>query len=163
EAYRAGRAALGGDGLPEPAPPLESMRDLLRLDAALARLSRLAPRAKRRVLEAVLATIRHDRRIGTEELELFRAIAATLGCPLPRFGSLRGLLRLDAAPARLSRLAPRAKRRVLEAVLATIRHDRRIGTEELELFRAIAATLGCPLPWDIGLRKRWGDVAADET
>src|SRR5690606_4257812 len=99
DAYRAGLATLGGDALREPAPPLEAMRDLVRLDAAL---------------------------------------------------------------ARLASVAPRAKRRVLEAVLATIRHDKRIGTEELELFRAIAATLGCPLPWDIGLRKRWRDVAADE-
>jgi uncharacterized heparinase superfamily protein len=82
-AFRAGCAALGGDARREPAPPLDSMRDLLRLDAALARLERLAPRAKRRVLEAALATIRHDKRIGSEELELFRAIAATLGCPLP--------------------------------------------------------------------------------
>jgi len=82
-AYRAGRAVLGGKILREAAPSLDSMRDLLRLDAALARLARLAPRAKRRVLEAVLATIRHDKRIDTKELELFRAIAATLGCPLP--------------------------------------------------------------------------------
>jgi len=80
-AYRAGWAALGAE--PRDPPPLDSMRDLLRLDAALERLERLAPRAKRRVLEAVLATIRHDHRIGNEELELFRAIAATLGCPVP--------------------------------------------------------------------------------
>ncbi len=83
DAFHAGCAALGGNTLPEPVPPLESMRDLLRLDAALERLAQLKPRAKRRVLEALLATIRHDKHVGTEELELFRAVAATLGCPLP--------------------------------------------------------------------------------
>ena len=35
------------------------------------------------VLAAVLACIRHDGHIGIAELELFRAIAATLGCPVP--------------------------------------------------------------------------------
>jgi len=89
-AYRAGLAVLGAAPR-EPTAPVDAMRDLDRLDAALQRLARLAPRAKRRVLEAVLATIRHDRRIGTDELELFRAIAATLGCPLPWDIGLRGL------------------------------------------------------------------------
>lgn len=106
-AYRAGRAALGDKGLPEPAPPLDSMRNLLRLDAALARLARLAPRAKRRVLEAVLATIRHDKRIDTRELELFRAIAATLGCPLPWDLGLRKRWREPAVEA--SQAAPLAR------------------------------------------------------
>ncbi len=53
------------------------------LDASLATLATLRPRAKRAVLAAVLATIRHDRHVAIEEAELFRAIAATLGCPLP--------------------------------------------------------------------------------
>jgi hypothetical protein len=43
----------------------------------------LRPQAKRRVLAGVLATIQHDRRTALAEIELFRAIAATLGCPLP--------------------------------------------------------------------------------
>jgi hypothetical protein len=35
------------------------------------------------VLRAVHATIRADRKIEIDEHELFRAIAATLDCPLP--------------------------------------------------------------------------------
>ena len=53
------------------------------LDAALDRLTRLSPRAKREALRAVLVTIRHDETIEVEEIELFRAIAATLDCPVP--------------------------------------------------------------------------------
>jgi len=118
-------------------------------------------------LLAVVAAYGHDD--AESALAAYRAGCAALGDArreaVPRLEAMRDLARLDAALERLARLAPRAKRRVLEAVLATIRHDKRIGTEELELFRAIAATLGCPLPWDIGLRTRWresvpGDAAA---
>ena len=81
DAYRAGETHVG------PLPPLtvgiDAMRDPTRLDAPLARLARLGPRDKRKVLDAVLATIRHDKRIGLEEIELLRTIAAALGCPLP--------------------------------------------------------------------------------
>jgi len=80
-AYRAGAARIGN--LPMPADRIESLRDASRLDAPLARLAALGPRDKRKVLDAVLAAIRHDTRIGLEELELLRVIAAALGCPLP--------------------------------------------------------------------------------
>src|SRR5690606_1109216 len=56
-----------------------SRPDLSRLDDALAKLTELRPAGKRAVLQAVLATIRHDRRIDINEIELFRAIAAILG------------------------------------------------------------------------------------
>jgi hypothetical protein len=36
----------------------------------------------------VLATIRHDRVLDVDEIELFRAIAATLGTPVPPFVTL---------------------------------------------------------------------------
>jgi Zn-dependent protease with chaperone function len=84
-AYRAGLAALGADAAPPHEPDFESaeLKDFSKLDAALARLKRLPPRGKRTVLQAVLATIRHDRRVEIGEIELFRAIAASLGCPIP--------------------------------------------------------------------------------
>lgn len=80
-AYRAGSARFGT--LPEPTAPLETLRDLALLDAALARLARLGPLDKRKVLEGVLATIRHDKHVGLEELELLRAVAAAFDTPLP--------------------------------------------------------------------------------
>jgi len=85
-AFKAGIAAIGAKGarIPEPSfDPMDHGRDLRLLDDALVRLADLRPRAKQRVLAATLACIRHDRRIDIAELELFRAIAATLGCPVP--------------------------------------------------------------------------------
>ena len=85
-AFEAGIAALGPKVRRIPTPrfdPVDDARDLRTLDDALIRLAELRPRAKERVLSAILACIRHDRRIDIAELELFRAIAATLGCPVP--------------------------------------------------------------------------------
>jgi hypothetical protein len=82
-AYAAG-AALPDAKISLPAfPGIEAGRDLVQLDAALTRLAELGPRAKRRVLESLRVTIEHDSRIETAEVELFRAIAATLNCPSP--------------------------------------------------------------------------------
>lgn len=85
-AYAAGLAALGWR--PEPArdpsfEPPTAARDLGRLDAALVALARLRPQHKQRLLRGVLATIQADATIATAERELFRAIAATLDCPVP--------------------------------------------------------------------------------
>jgi Zn-dependent protease with chaperone function len=74
----AGERLTGLDTLPDPAT----------LDPALARLAMLAPEGKRRVLTAILATIRHDHRVEIAEIELFRTIAATLDCPLPPLAAL---------------------------------------------------------------------------
>lgn len=85
-AFAAGRSVLGASEreLPSPAfEPLERARQPTRLDAALPVLARLRPKAKRRVLAAVLATIRADGEIELAEQELYRVIAATLGAPLP--------------------------------------------------------------------------------
>jgi Zn-dependent protease with chaperone function len=88
-AYRAGveAASLRLPSEPDFEQPA-ALRDLAPLDRALARLARLDARDKRRVLEAVLATIRYDRVLGVEEIELFRAVAATLGIPVPPFVTL---------------------------------------------------------------------------
>ncbi len=85
-AFAAGLGSLGWRAEPGRDPsfePPESARDLPRLDAALTKLTELRPRAKQRLLHAVLATIKADATIAIEERELFRAIAATLDCPLP--------------------------------------------------------------------------------
>jgi hypothetical protein len=59
------------------------------LDAAIAALTELTDPGKRRVLAALLASIRHDRKIDIAEVELFRAIAASLGCPMPPAAIIR--------------------------------------------------------------------------
>ncbi len=85
-AYEAGLAAAGLDDGRVPAPDftaLPPLRDLTQFDAALAQLTKLKPAGKRQALEAVLATIRYDKVLDVDETELFRAIAATLGCPVP--------------------------------------------------------------------------------
>ncbi|NNC64917.1 MAG: M48 family metallopeptidase [Gammaproteobacteria bacterium] len=86
DAYRAGiaRVAAEARNVAEPSfSPLDDARELQSLDAALERLASLRPKQKQRVLSAVLASIRHDRRISIAELELLRVIAASLGCPMP--------------------------------------------------------------------------------
>jgi hypothetical protein len=85
-AYAAGLAALGWPPDPGRDPSFEpptAARDLVRLDAALVALAGLRPQHKQRLLQGVLATIHADAEIATAERELFRAIAATLDCPVP--------------------------------------------------------------------------------
>jgi hypothetical protein len=85
-AFKVGISTLKHPRSQAPSPsfvPLDEARDLAALDAALARLASLKPAARRSVLAAVLACIRHDHHIQLAEHELFRAIAATLGCPVP--------------------------------------------------------------------------------
>jgi Zn-dependent protease with chaperone function len=80
-AFAAGWARIAhGSAAP---PSSGSVPDFARLDAALERLAAEAPATKRRVLVAVLATIEHDGRIAPPEIELCRAVAVSLGCPMP--------------------------------------------------------------------------------
>ncbi len=53
------------------------------LDAALDKLNGGSFKLKKWVLGALLECLMHDREITVEEVELFRAIADTLGCPVP--------------------------------------------------------------------------------
>ncbi len=53
------------------------------LDAALDKLAEGSFKVKKWLLGAALACLMHDREITVEEVELFRAIADTLGCPVP--------------------------------------------------------------------------------
>lgn len=53
------------------------------LDRALACLDRLVPAAKEQLIEALVKSIGHDGRLTVAEAELFRAICASLHCPMP--------------------------------------------------------------------------------
>jgi hypothetical protein len=79
-AFDAGTQALG---LPEARMRAAGEAGLDALDAALADLEEAAPQVKRRVLEAVAACIAADRQISVAEAELLRAIASSLGVPMP--------------------------------------------------------------------------------
>ncbi len=57
--------------------------DLESLDSSLDRLARLKPLEKPRVLKACARCITADRQITANEVELYRAIAAILDCPVP--------------------------------------------------------------------------------
>jgi len=79
-AYEAGMRPLFGANVPAYAPPDPWMAPL---DRALTRLDALAPLAKESLIKSLVATILHDRRVRLGELELLRAICASLHCPLP--------------------------------------------------------------------------------
>jgi Zn-dependent protease with chaperone function len=67
---------------------VRSQRDWDELDLALDLLAQ-APQEERRVaLTALAVTMRHDAKTTVAEAELFRTIAATLGCPVPPSGVL---------------------------------------------------------------------------
>ena len=53
------------------------------LDLALGKLEQLSPLAKSRLLKACAASIARDGRAGAVEVELLRAFAAVLDCPVP--------------------------------------------------------------------------------
>ncbi|WP_018875504.1 M48 family metallopeptidase [Thioalkalivibrio sp. ALE31] len=89
EALRAGHIALG---IGEPAreamdPALEAAADAAawadELDRALEALDALRPADKQRLVTAMLATITHGGQTVIAEVELLRAIAASLHVPLP--------------------------------------------------------------------------------
>jgi len=52
-------------------------------DVALDALARLAPRRKETLINACMALVRHDDHVTVHEAELLRAIACSLGCPMP--------------------------------------------------------------------------------
>ncbi|MFZ5806738.1 MAG: M48 family metallopeptidase [Verrucomicrobiota bacterium] len=58
---------------------------LTAVDAALHQLSAAAPLLKKNILYACATTVIHDGAVVVEELELLRAIAAVLDCPIPPF------------------------------------------------------------------------------
>ena len=80
-AYAAGIQALGWPNV-GPALPQHDL-DLQALDLALSELDAAAGNLKKQVLSACAACIAADGRVTVQEAELIRAIADSLGCPVP--------------------------------------------------------------------------------
>jgi Zn-dependent protease with chaperone function len=88
-AFRAGIESLGetitteiGE-LEARKPDASNYRDL---DRALRILAGASAPGRRQALLALAVTMRHDKRTSLAEAELFRVVAATLGCPVPPTG-----------------------------------------------------------------------------
>jgi Zn-dependent protease with chaperone function len=62
--------------------------DYTELDGALTILASAPADERRQALLSLAVTMRHDKRTTLEEAELFRVIAATLGCPVPPTGMI---------------------------------------------------------------------------
>jgi Zn-dependent protease with chaperone function len=82
-AFEAGmRTYLGQDSRVYQLLPRQQC-SLLEFHAALRTLRDAVPDIKRRVVESCAACIRADQQVTVREVELLRAICATLGCPMP--------------------------------------------------------------------------------
>jgi hypothetical protein len=119
-------------------------------------VAKVEPRVAARSLLRSVAAFGHDTTAGARAA--YAAGLASLGWQPeandPNFeppSASRGLGELDAALVALAAVRPRERERVLLAVLAAIKADAVTAAEERELFRLIAASLGCPLPPDIAL------------
>jgi hypothetical protein len=95
-AFALGIQALGWPGVDFSLPPRDL--DLRSLDVALNELNAAAPQLKRRILAACAACIGADRQVTLEEGELLRAIADSLGCPVPPLQSLPDALEASNDP-----------------------------------------------------------------
>jgi len=82
-AYRAGLAQLDAGGATDADPPAVGRDDFSELDLALNRLHGASMTERRAVLRALAVTMRHDQHASVAEAEIFRTIAAALGCPVP--------------------------------------------------------------------------------
>jgi len=80
EAFAAAAQTLESSGLALLAKNKIRISDL---DLALEKLEKLKPLAKFRLLKACVASIAHDQRASAVELELLRAFAGVLDCPMP--------------------------------------------------------------------------------
>ncbi|WP_437879601.1 M48 family metallopeptidase [Pseudomonas sp. LRF_L74] len=78
EAFIAASAQLPFESL-----PLRQGEGVKGLDLALDRLAGLQPLQKPQLLQAMAVCVTHDGRIGAAEAELVRAVADTIGCPMP--------------------------------------------------------------------------------
>lgn len=79
-AFRASVQALESSGLELLA---KNEIRIVDLDSALGKLKELKPPAKSRLLKACVTSIWHDQRASAVELELLRAFAGALDCPMP--------------------------------------------------------------------------------
>jgi Zn-dependent protease with chaperone function len=85
-----------------------------------------------------------------EQAAAFNAAAGSIAAPKADFRFLEedacGWENLDAALDKINEGSFKVKKWVLGAALACLMHDREITIAEVELFRAISDTLGCPVP-----------------
>ena len=79
-AFDAGMRRLLPMAPPEFAPPSDWITTL---DRALTRLDSLPTAIKPSLIEALVLTVAHDRRVTLGEAELLRVVCASLHCPLP--------------------------------------------------------------------------------
>ena len=80
QAYDAGIAHVLPE-LRQPYAPVERWPDTLR--QSLETLAALRPSAKKTLIEGLVRTVAHDRRLSVAEGELLRTVCARLHCPLP--------------------------------------------------------------------------------
>jgi Zn-dependent protease with chaperone function len=83
KAFDTGAAQLRGFGQLSLALLPAAICDLPAVDKALRKLDELTPKMKKPLLAACAAVVAADRQVAMEEAELLRAIADTLGCPVP--------------------------------------------------------------------------------
>ena len=107
------------------------------------------PRQLKKEIELVLSAMAHaGAQDQSDREEAFGAAAATLeagGLALLAKNQIR-VSDLDLALAKLEELKPLAKSRLLKACVASIGHDQRVSPVEVELLRAFAGVLDCPMP-----------------
>lgn len=82
-ALEAGRKYLESEGVTLQTPPSEP--GLPQINIALDRFDEAAPPLKRILLHACSVVAMHDGTLSSDEAELLRATADTIGCPLPPF------------------------------------------------------------------------------
>ena len=98
------------------------------------------------VLLSTLAYVGHESRAGAEQAyQLARQSLGLPGKPLRPMEDC-GLEPMDRVLDRLDAASPAVKRQVLEAAAVCTAADTQVTAMELELLRAIAASLGCPMP-----------------
>ncbi len=85
-AFNKGTGQLNVTGQNFALPPPEACT-LAAVDTALNQIVLTAPLIRRNLLFACASTVMTDQQINLEEGELLRAIAASLGCPIPPFAS----------------------------------------------------------------------------
>ena len=86
DAYRAGLAELGTNG----DSTMPSIKDWVRdLDGALAKIDRLKPTEKEKLVRAMAAVVMQDGKLDPAELELLRAASEMIHVPLPMLNAAR--------------------------------------------------------------------------
>ena len=81
KAYQSGKAILGDEVETDDQPTGQFALDAL--DQALTTLASCGPKQKTKLIEAAAATVSADGYLQIQEAELLRAIADSLGCPMP--------------------------------------------------------------------------------